>query len=613
MAGIQSSVILDSETIAALLLRYLALEGVDKIFGIPGAAVMHVLQEIKLQRPRFDYIVCRQESGAAYMADGYARVSGKLGVVLVTSGPGATNALTGAMNAEAGGSPVLVISGEISEKYFGMGYLQEGIDASLNVDAIYANATRYSTVITAPTNFQTLFSQALRDVLSIPRRAAHVSLPDDVAASTLENLTFPSKPENYRTTPRCSDPERTQQAFENLVAAKRPLIMLGDGARVALSGARLATFTAFVDRFAIPVMTTPDAKGIFPESHALSLRNYGIAGCKWPGYYLDPQKLDPSLPAGFDALLVIGSSLGELATSSWNPLLVPKGPFMQLDLDQGAIGRAFPIDLGIVADAGAAIDQLFSLGENTEPDEKSVEERRALVVRIKKTISPFADPEKRDSDKSPILPQALMKAIGEWLPKGSQVFIDAGNCVGWSLNGLEIDPPTRFHSALAMGPMGFGVAGVVGGKLAAPHATCVAIVGDGAFLMHGNEVSTAAQNEVGAIWIVLSDNDLTMVSQGMNQFFPDPGTWKDYYKIGQPDVAKLAIALGADAFDVHDPAEMRKAFEKAISNSAKGKPQVIVAHIDTNEIPPYYPPKPPPSPTPSGERPATPSTGKDRP
>jgi acetolactate synthase-1/2/3 large subunit len=594
MAEIESHAVLDAVTVAQLVLRYLAVEGVDRLFGIPGAAVMHLLDELKLQRADFSYVVCRHESGAAYIADGYARVSGKLGVLVVTSGPGATNAVTGAMNAQNGGSPLLVISGEVSEKYFGMGYLQEGIDASLNVDAIYANATRYSAVVTAATNFQTLFSQALRDALSVPRRAVHLSLPDDIAASSLSNVLMPKRPENYRATPRGSDPQAVRQAFELLVAAKRPLLFLGDGARIALAGPRLEALKSLVEKLALPVMTTPDAKGIFPESHALSLRNYGVAGCAWPKLYMNPQALDPSLPQGYDALLVIGSSLGELATSAWAPLLVPKGPFMQLDLNQAVIGRAFPLDLGIVADAGVAIDQLSALGEITQPDEEVVRTRRELVARIKNSVPPWADAAKRDEGASPIKPQALMKAIGELLPKDAHVFIDAGNCVGWSLNGLEIDPPARFHSALAMGPMGFGVAGVIGGKLAAPERTCVAIVGDGAFLMHGNEVSTAAQVGAGAIWIVLADNDLAMVSQGMNQFFPDSAGWKDFYKIGNPDVAKLAAALGADAYDARSPAEVRRAFEQALTASACGKPQVIVAHIDTNEIPPYYPPAPPP-------------------
>src|SRR5262249_32153666 len=149
-------------TVSQCLLKYLALEGVEKIFGIPGGALQYVLDELRKQQGRFKYVIFRQEAGAAYMADGYARVTGKLGVVLVTSGPGATNALTGAVNAQCSNSSVLVISGEVPEEDYGKGYLQEGTDAGLDVNAVYRSACQYTAVISSPRDFQTLFAQAIR-------------------------------------------------------------------------------------------------------------------------------------------------------------------------------------------------------------------------------------------------------------------------------------------------------------------------------------------------------------------------------------------------------------------------------------------------------------------
>ena len=180
-------------TVAQLLLAYLKLEGATTLFGIPGAAIMRVLDELQKQRETFNYVICRQETGAAFIADGYARVTGKLGVVLVTSGPGATNALTGTMNAHTSHSSVLTITGEVPERYFGMGYLQEGIDAALDVDAVYRNATGFSAVITNPAHFEVLLRQALRDALANPRGASHISLPDDIAASSFRRSLYPLK------------------------------------------------------------------------------------------------------------------------------------------------------------------------------------------------------------------------------------------------------------------------------------------------------------------------------------------------------------------------------------------------------------------------------------
>ncbi|MCK9685006.1 thiamine pyrophosphate-binding protein [Scleromatobacter humisilvae] len=596
-----SFVVLKNQTVSQVLLKYLALEGVDTLFGVPGGAVMHLLDELMTQRDALHYVVCRQETGAAYIADGYARVSGKLGVVVVTSGPGATNALTGTMNAQNAGVSLLTITGEVGEQYFGMGYLQEGVDASLNIDAVYGNASGYSAVITNPSNFQALFAQALREALGVPHRAAHISLPDDQAGMPIASLDFPLKPQNYRATPSCTDAAGARRAFEQLAGVARPLIFLGSGAAEALRGPRLAAFAAMVDRLAIPVMTTPDAKGIFPESHPMSLRNFGTAFCEWTKYYMVPRLLDPAAREGFDSLLVLGTTLGGLATNKWDPILLPQGSLVQVDIDASVIGRVFPLDFGVVAEIGSVIDELVALADATQPDAR-VQERRAFIQRIKAGKSPWIAPEMREARQAPIPPQAAMKCISDLLPQGSHVFVDAGNSVGWSLHYLEIDPPSRLHNALAMGPMGFAVGAVIGAKFAAPDATCLAIVGDGAFLMHGSEVSTAAANGIGAIWVVLSDNDLAMVSQGMNAFFPSKtGQWRDYYALGKPDLARFAQALGANTFEVNDADAMQRALSGAIDAARTNKvPQVIVVHIDTTQIPPYYqdPGTPPPAPAP---------------
>lgn len=590
---------LTDATVAQLLLKYLEMEGATTIFGIPGAAVMHLLNELKNQRQTFRYVVTRQETGAAFMADGYARVSGRMGVVLVTSGPGATNALTGTMSAQAAGVQMLTVTGEIPEAYFGMGYLQEGADAGLNIDVIYGNAAGYSSIITTPTNAQTLLEQALRDALGRPSRAAHLSLPDDVAALPVPSVRMPTAPRHYRTNAVATDRTGVQRAFERLLAAQRPLILLGSGSAAALRGDLLRDFISLVERFAIPVMTTPDAKAIFPESHPLALRCWGMGFSEWTKYYMVPSLLDPSLPSGYDALLVLGTQLGGFATGKWNPILLPSqlpgGPppsLVQVDLNPAVLGRVFPLDFGVVAEIGAALGDLAVLGRETEPDAAVVRARADFIARIKQERSPYFDPAQRDSTASPITPAAAMKCISAALPAGSEVFVDSGNCVGWALHYLEVDPPSRVHSSLAMGPMGFAVAGVVGGKIAAPDRTCVAICGDGAFLMHGNEVSAAAQQRAGAIWIVLDDGDLHMVSQGMNQFFPDPdqpGAWADYYSLGQNDLAAFARALGAEAYRVDSVTGMERAFEaaKAAADSSR-KPQVIVVKIDPTPVPPYY-------------------------
>ncbi|MFB2919855.1 thiamine pyrophosphate-binding protein [Aerosakkonema funiforme] len=574
-------------TLAQVLLKYLELEGVTKLFGIPSTAMKHLLNELKNQNDKFDYVICRQETGAAFIADGYFRVTGKLGVVLVACDAGLPNALTGILTAQHDKSALLVISVEPSAENYSNSHILDEVEISENINAVYRNICQYSDRIRSPQTFQPILTQALRNALAIPSRTTCIGLPDKLAGSYLsEAIAFPTKPEYYRAIPQFSSPHQVQQAFDYLTHAKQPLILLGNGCRPALRDRqRLEKFKSFVEKFAIPVMTTPDAKAIFPESHWLSFRNYGVAGCNWPKYYLES--------SNYDALMVMGSSLGRYSTippQAGKEPLIPKGALIQVDLDQSAIARFFPVQLGIVAEVGTVIDNLFELSDRTQADEQTVAERRALIKQIRETHSPFLEPQKRNSEAAPILPQALMKCINdnEKLRQGGHIFIDSGNSTHWAWHYLELDPPVEFHVSSTIGPMGFGTAGAIGGKIGSPNQVCVAITGDGGFMMQGNEISTAAQYNVGVVWVILYDNDLNMIGQAMNQYFPEPSVWKNYYQLGKPNLAKFAEGLGADAYEVRTLEEMRLVFAKAISKAdTNNKPQAIVVYINTEEKPPW--------------------------
>ena len=369
-------------TVAELLLRYLELEGVRHIFGIPGVALGYLLDALKQRQDKFTYHVCRHETGASYMADGFSRVSGVLGVVLVSSGPGATNALTGSVTAQSCNSSVLVISGEVALRAFGKGGFQEGVDAGLNVSAVYRNADHYSAVITHPSNFQTLFTRALRISLSLPRSATHVSLPQDIGGETLgTDIYFPKRPQNYRAVPRSTDREAAERVMRILAKAENPLLFLGNGCRAALlpssgmsaearaaTAKRMSRFQHLIEKFAIPVVTSPNGKGVFPECHSLSLRNYGFGGSDWAPAYIKAEGPAAGSELRYDALVVLGSSLGQKTTNDWDPALMPYGPLVQVDLDQSVIGRGYPIELGIVAELGAFIDDLARCGELVPPE-----------------------------------------------------------------------------------------------------------------------------------------------------------------------------------------------------------------------------------------------------
>jgi acetolactate synthase-1/2/3 large subunit len=345
-------------------------------------------------------------------------------------------------------------------------------------------------------------------------------------------------------------------------------------------------------------MTTPDGKGIFPESHPYSLRNYGFAACEWPVQYLEA--LNEAGENDYDCLMVLGSVLGQLSTVAitngqrvnWNPVLVPSKTFIQVDLDQSIISRGFPVNMGIVAEISAFIDQMLDFSENYAPIQPNTQERIKLIEKVKEN-SPYRDPAKMDNtEQNPMYPQALMKAIGQALEQSNttyNIFSDCANCVGWTLQYLTVDPPHQIHYSLAMGPMGFGVCAVIGGKLGAPDTTCLAVVGDAAFMMQGSEVSTANRYKTGAVWVVLCDNDMGMVSQGMAEFFPESGSWENYYTLGNPDIQKFGESLGAQSYKAHSVEEVNQLLTQCIKDAnATGVPQVIAAYIDIKEVPPYY-------------------------
>ena len=414
----------------------------------------------------------------------------------------------------------------------------------------------------------TLFAQALRDALTVPRQAVHVSLPNDIAGQPAPQTPVPETPSSYRASPGGVALADARKALELLVAAKRPLILVGNGCRFPLRGARRGKLLALAERYGVPMATTPDGKAVVPEEHALSLRVYGTGGCEWPYYWFKPTLVDPSSPP-YDMLLVLGSQARRLRHQQVESRLVPAGPVVQVDADASVVARAFPVALGVVGEVGAFIDALHAMSHEVPPDPAAVEQRKALVAAIKRR-SPFDDPASRASDASPIQPAALMRCLDETLPEGAMVFTDAGNCVGWVQHYLVPREGCEVHSALDMGPMGFGVGAAMGAKRGAPDRTCVGVVGDGAFMMHGNEVSTAHAHRIGVIWVVLNDDDLHMVTQGQENFFPDkkdPDVWEHLYRLGNPDIAAFARALGAEAYEVSSPAEAVRALRAAYARS----------------------------------------------
>lgn len=565
--------------VSEAIFKFLELEEVDVVFGIPGGNVSPLMHAV-LQHPSILFVMTRHEGGAAFMADGYARSTGKLGVCLVTAGPGAMNAITGIAGAHADNSSVLLITGQPATHRYGMLGLQESTTESrLNVTEMIRECTSYSTSLVHANSFQNLFSRALKIARGNPFRTVHVSIPMNIANANLSKVTIPDKQfsEIYSSHP--IDSEKTIQAFEMLKKAKSPLIYLGSGCRQALTKLGWEKLNAFINKYGIPLVTSPKAKGIFPESNDLSFNVYGVGGSKEIRTYLENNPLD--------AVLIVGSRLSEWSSSSWNRLLIPENHnIIQVDLFTESMGNWFPVKLGIISDAHAFLKMLCELGENDViKNHKEIETRIENIKKTKIKIVPYAH--KMDTNELLKVDQ-LMIDLNEFIDGNTDIYVDAGNCLGWTVHYLQINPPARFFIPLGLVAMGWSVGAVVGGKMGCPHRTAIAITGDASFLMNGNELSTAAQYNLGTIYLVLNDNCELMVEQGMRRLYPDLTREELYFSLGNPDIKKFTESLGGICYEISKPGELTKIMPEVLKNANKlKKPQVICAKVDRSDVPPY--------------------------
>ena len=564
-------------TVAEWVVRRLEAEGVHAVFGIPGGNISPFLAVLR-GHPRIRFVIACHEGGAAFMADGYARAGGGLGVCLVTAGPGATNALTGVASAHLDGVPLLAITGQVPTDRYGLAAMQESTDeGGVNTVELFRHATAYTTSIVDPRSFPRLFGRALNLARTGPRGAVHLSFPANVARQRVEDPVFPVIPRRESPVPAVITGE-VAAAFRMLAAAERPLLYLGAGAREAMEEHGDAVLE-LVERLALPVVTSLRGKGAFPEDHGLSLGVLGMAGSP---------RADRWLADGVDVLLVVGSRLGEWASKNFSRALRARS-VVQVDLDPGSIGQLLLPDLPVVADAGSFLGGLaaHARGAAAALDPERVAARHGALMRLRREVAPVLEPAKAACGDAPLKPQRVMAELDPYLRGDVDLYVDMGNCTGWSAHCLSIAAPARAFYPCGLSSMGWSCGAVVGGKLARPERTAIALVGDGAFLMNGVEVNTAARCGVGAVYVVLNDDYLGMVNHGEHAQLGTPLD-DPYYALGGPDLAGFAASLGARAYTVERPGELSWVLPDArAAADAERRPQVVVVRTDHREVPPY--------------------------
>lgn len=547
-----------------LLLHGLTLHGVTHVFGVPGGPLLPFYQALA-QQQAIRSVLTKHETGAAFQALGHAQAGRGLPVVCTTTGPGATNALTGVASATSDSVPMLLLTAQISTVSFGRGGLQDSSGGNWGIDTVdmFRSATKLSAMVTHPGQLPRLLRHAIRTARQGRPGAVHLSIPADVMTAPVPGSDPQATAGPVSTAVPVADPTAVAEVAALLQRTDRPVVLAGQGARLA--GAR-ASLVRLAERLQLPVATTMKGKSSFPEDHPLSLGVFGFGGHPFAHEYL----LSPEL----DLVLVLGSGLGELATHGWDPRLFAGRHVVQIDLDPLQVGRCHPVDTAVVGDARAVVDELVAHlpaapARPTDPVRQRVLDRCPRYYQA--TDLHAQHPRLRAS--------TLVARLSERLPAESLLFLDNGHCLSWVGQYFTSRVPGETFASLNVGAMGYATGAAIGGKLARPDRPVVTVVGDAAFAMNGFEVHTAAEYGVPVVVVVLNNGGHAMVHHVQELVYENSYDSMFRHPL---DVAGVARGLGAQVAQITDLVELDAALANALV--ADG-PFVIDAHVGAEEVP----------------------------
>ena len=558
---------------AGTLARCLKAEGISTLFLVPGGPIMPMVDAL-FAVSGLRVVMARHEAGAAFMADGYQRMTGGIAVCVVTAGPGATNAVTAIACAFREGIPVLIISGQPGLSAFGREPAQDSSPLGVDTVALFSGITKHSVQLGDPARAAETLQAAIRCALAGRPGPVHVAAPADLLLRPVTGRIRP--PSRYRAGGDTVELSAVERAADLLLACRRPVILAGSGVRSACASDELRAVAA---RLGAPVATSPRAKGVLPENDPLSLQVFGFAGSPLADRLI--------LDAETDCLLVVGSRLGELSSHAWDARLARKR-IIQVDIDATEIARWHPVEVGIVGDARAVLGQL-SRSLKMRYLRRPWWPPRSLVQPVRGVMTPdrCVGHGRLDEDTVPLRPQRVFGELGRILPPEAVLFSDIGTCMAFALHYLVIRNWNGFHANLSFASMGHAVAAVVGAKLGNPRAPAICVCGDGAFLMTGAEVHTAVENQVPCTWIVLNNGGQGSVRIGARRQFGTQGRRRGMQRMTQfahpVDCAGMAEAMGALAFRVHEASALGPTLREAIGS---GVPAVVDVRVDIDQEPP---------------------------
>ncbi len=526
---------------AQMIMKCLKEEGVEVIFGYPGGKV------IPLYDALFDsdirHILVRHEQGAAHAADGYARVTGKTGVCIATSGPGGTNLVTGIANAYMDSIPMVAITGQVSRDQIGTDAFQEA-----DITGIAAPVTKHDYLVKDVKELPRVIKEAFKIASTGRPGPVLIDIPVDVTSDLIdEDFKAEINLPGYKPTIR-GNLKQVKQAAKKIAESKKPVIFAGGG--IISSGAS-DILRKFVKVSKIPVITSLLGMGSFPETDQLSLSMAGMHGTKYANLAFTEADLIIAVGVRFDDRVT--GKLSEFA---------PNAEVIHIDIDPAEIGKNIKVLIPIVGDAKIVLTDLKNEYENYI-EKKGIPDRKEWLSRIKQLKKAY--PLRYDRNSSKVKPAYVVEKIYELTGGDAIICTEVGQNQMWAAQFYKFTQPRTLVSSGGLGTMGFGLPAAIGAKIGKPDKTVIDIAGDGSIQMVSQELSTAVTNKINIKIMLLNNGYLGMVRQWQEFFFKKRYSQTCIYNC--VDFVKLAEAYGGVGIRVKKKEEIEDAIKKALKTN----------------------------------------------
>ncbi len=531
---------------AEILIECFKKEKVDTIFGYPGGSVIPIFDQL-YDTPEINFYLVRHEQGAAHMADGYARATGKVGVCLATSGPGATNLVTGIATAYMDSIPMVAFTGQVKTNLIGNDAFQEA-----DMVGITRPITKHNYLVKDVKNLARIIREAFHIASTGRPGPVLIDLPVDVQLAACD-FKYPAQVtlKGYKPVVK-GHPRQMKKALEMIKKAERPILYVGGGVIISEASKEL---TMFARKAGIPVTTTLNGLGAFPENDPLSLGMLGMHGTAYANHAVQECDLLISVGARFDDRVT--GKIDEFA---------PHAKTIHIDIDPSSISKTIVVDLPIVGDAKNILKELL----------KSA--KKLSIAPWLKQIKTWKEkhPLAYDKKGAGIKPQYVLEVISK-LTKGDAIIVtEVGQNQMWAAQWYGYTKPRTYLSSGGLGTMGYGFPAAIGAQLGKPNKVVFDIAGDGSIQMNIQELSTAVTNNIPVKVVVLNNGYLGMVRQWQELFYDRRYAHTDLAATGNPDFMKIAEAYGAMGIRVTKKSAVEDAIKKALKHDGPVFVDIII-------------------------------------